>query len=680
MRQRNEMIAVEDQMLGRPAAAMNGAATADAEARRSNLLQILWRRQFAVWMTVLVFSVLALIYLALATPVFTSLSRLYIQQTGPQVLTPDSEGSVVPQADTYLSTQVEIIKSEPILQAAVDASGAKNMRMFADVDDIIDYLQRKLDVSAGKKDQIINVALDSAYPDESATVVNAIVDAYVAFMTKMQKTTSTEVLNILTREKEKQDALLDQQMAALVKFKQTNPDIFFTTGQDGLNIVTQGLANIGDQLTKAKLAAASYYVMYLQANNKAQSYELWQDALKQVDEFQHLYDEQREKAMSVNDAMANLEKLELDKDRTVKLCDLLDTRIKELQVTQDSGALNVNIIEPAKVETIPTKPKKPLILALALVLGGLIGSGLACLYDWMDQRIRSAEEVAEILGMPVLGVVPTMIDADAAARANSGRKVHLDSGSDIAEAYRTLRTAIFFGMPDKKVKTILLTSPQPGDGKSTSISNLAIAMAQAGQRTLLIDCDLRKPVQHKTFNASNDIGISNVVTRGVPVDSAIQQTEVEGLSILPCGSMPPNPAEILNSQPFADVLERLEQKFDIILIDSPPVLPVTDARILGAIADMTILVLRAEKSTRKGTQHAADCLLNVGAKLFGSVVNDVPRKRGGYGYYYGGYQYGGYGGYVSREKPIVSSINVPNGRNRNGASEKKSLTFNRVSE
>jgi capsular exopolysaccharide synthesis family protein len=364
------------------------------------------------------------------------------------------------------------------------------------------------------------------------------------------------------------------------------------------------------------------------------------------------------------------------------MCDLIDTRIKELDVDSNKGSMNVQILENAKTEDVPSHPKKPLIVAAAIVLGLLVGSGFACMHDWMDQRIRSADEVSEIVGLPVLGMVPTMLETDAAARANSGRKVHLDSGSDIAESYRTLRTAIFFGMPEKKVKTILFTSPQPGDGKSTSVSNLAIAMAQAGQRTLLIDCDLRKPVQHKTYSASNDIGISNVVARGIPAEEAIQRTEVEGLSLLPCGAMPPNPAEILNSAAFAEVLHALEQKFDVILIDSPPVLPVTDARILGAIADMTILVLRAEKSTRKGAIHASDCLLNVGAKLFGAVVNDVPRKRGGYGYY-AGYGYGGYGGYgdyaggYGRGEVVVSPVANGNGHH----AEKKALAFsNRVND
>lgn len=682
MRQRTDLVTSMDDRspLGRP---MQSAGPDMADMRQSsqiNLLQILWRRQFTVWMTMLLCIVGALIYLALATPIFTASSRLYVQQQGPQMLSTDAVG-MLSKNDAYLYTQAELIKSFPVLNKAIDRSGAKGMRQFAEVDNLMVHLKEELKVTVGKKDEIITIEYDSAFPDEAAHFVNCMVDAYTEYTAANNQTSATEVLKILKAEKDKQDKLLNDQMIAMSKFKVENPEMAFKT-KDGMNIATQALASVSDQLTKARLAAASYYVLYLNGSAKQVNYQYWQDSLKQVEEFERLYEQQKTVATEVNKKEAEFAKLSLDVERTIKMADLIDTRIKELNVDEQKGAMNVQILENAKTEDVPSHPRKALIVAAAMVLGVLVGSGFACMHDWMDQRIRSADEVTEIIGLPVLGMVPTMLETDAAARANSGRKVHLDSGSDISEAYRTLRTAIFFGMPEKKVKTILFTSPQPGDGKSTSVSNLAIAMAQAGQRTLLIDCDLRKPVQHKTYSASNDVGISNVVARGVPVDEAIQRTEVEGLSLLPCGSMPPNPAEILNSAAFADVLHKLEQKFDIVLIDSPPVLPVTDARILSAIADMTILVLRAEKSTRKGAMHASDCLLNVGGKLFGAVVNDVPRKRGGYGYYagygYGGYGYGGYGDYRGGYGSNVVVSPMANGNGHHA--EKKALTFSRVDD
>jgi capsular exopolysaccharide synthesis family protein len=216
--------------------------------------------------------------------------------------------------------------------------------------------------------------------------------------------------------------------------------------------------------------------------------------------------------------------------------------------------------------------------------------------------------------------------------------VHLDPRSVVAEAYRTVRTAVYFGAGENRCKTILVTSPEPGDGKTTSASNLAIAIAQTGRSVLLLDADFRKPTQHKNLDIKDAVGLSSVLAGREPVSRAIQHTGVEGLDILPCGPIPANPSEILNSREFGELIDNLAAKYDHILFDSPPVNAVTDARILGAVCDATILVLRADKSTRKSGEHARNALLSVGARLLGVIVNDAPHRKG----YevYGGTYYG----------------------------------------
>jgi capsular exopolysaccharide synthesis family protein len=204
---------------------------------------------------------------------------------------------------------------------------------------------------------------------------------------------------------------------------------------------------------------------------------------------------------------------------------------------------------------------------------------------------------------------------------------------------------VFFGAPKGEAKTILVTSPAPGDGKSTLVSNLAIAMAQAGQRTLVIDGDFRRPVQHKIFEIDEKRGLSGVLAGRHTIDDAIQPGPVKGLDVLACGPDVPNPSELLNSDAFAETLKNLSERYDRVIIDSPPVAPVADSQILGALCSVTLLVLRAEKSTRRLSQQARDALLSVGAHILGVVVNDVSPKRGHYGYYSGYSRYGGYGSY-----------------------------------
>ena len=187
------------------------------------------------------------------------------------------------------------------------------------------------------------------------------------------------------------------------------------------------------------------------------------------------------------------------------------------------------------------------------------------------------------------------------------------------------------------------------------MSNLAIAMAQAGQKTLVVDADFRKPMQHRIFDIDrNEKGLADVVAEVVTLDEAVRTGPVEGLDILSCGTEISNPSEVLNSEAFAKVLNELTERYDRVLIDSPPVGPVADSQILSAICDITLLVLRAEVSTRKHSQHARDSLVGVGGHLLGAIVNGVRRKHGQYGYHSGYGYYSNYGYYGDENKPKVT--------------------------
>jgi capsular exopolysaccharide synthesis family protein len=327
----------------------------------------------------------------------------------------------------------------------------------------------------------------------------------------------------------------------------------------------------------------------------------------------------------------------------------VQSHLAKLKLDMGAKSWSVRVLEPAQVLLKPTKPEKLKVFALAIVAGFMLGFGGAWVREKTDHRLSSADEIAQILGLPVLSIIPSMPGRSGAVAR--GQKIHLESMSDVAEAFRTLRTVVYFSVPEGKAKTILLTSPFQGEGKSTTASGLAIAMAKAGRRTLMIDGDLRKPTLHRIFELSDAVGLSSVMAGRESLEKAIQRTAVEGLDVLPCGPIPANPSEILNSKAFAEMLQKLSQRYDHIVLDSPPVLPVTDARILGATCDVTLLVLRANRSTRRMSEYAAEAMLGVGARVLGVVVNDVPRsKRTGY---HGGYGYGNYG-YGKRNYEMAS--------------------------
>ncbi|MEM9656961.1 MAG: polysaccharide biosynthesis tyrosine autokinase, partial [Planctomycetota bacterium] len=355
-------------------------------------------------------------------------------------------------------------------------------------------------------------------------------------------------------------------------------------------------------------------------------------------------------AKVASDLAYQLRKLEEEVDRHVAMSDLIDERIKEVNVNRDVGAMNVEVMEFAGPSEVPSFPIPSRFFAAGILLGGMAGFGLAWLRDLLDHRLRSVEEIAEVLQLPILGALPQM--GGTRDRSRGGRTVALEPRSTLAEAIRTLRTAVHFGLAGDDVRTILVTSPSPGDGKSTTTSNLAIAMAQAGQKVLLIDADLRKPTQHQIFEADPEIGLSTILTERRPAREAILRDVIEELDLLPCGPIPPNPVELLNNGYFDEVLRDLLKDYDRIIVDSAPVMPVADSRVVAAITDATILVLRAERSTRRLALGARNELWKVRAQRLGVVVNRVPMRKqtdygyGGYGGRYGA-SYGYSGGYGS---------------------------------
>jgi succinoglycan biosynthesis transport protein ExoP len=332
-----------------------------------------------------------------------------------------------------------------------------------------------------------------------------------------------------------------------------------------------------------------------------------------------------------------LQRMTDDSSGEEKEIEQIDRTIKQVTSELDFKGVSINVLQQANGVDAMRSPDPARVLILTLGAGLAVGVGFALLREKLDQRVRSAEEIAGLLGLPVVGVVPHMKRGlTPLARAQA---VHWDPMSEVSEAYRAVRTAVHFGVQAGQARTIVVSSPTPGDGKSTLASNLAISFAQAGKRTLLLDADFRRPVQHRMFEIKDsDSGLTAVLAGHEPLSKAIRRTVVEGLDLLPAGPLPLNPSELLNGESFAAIIEELMQKYDHIVLDCPPVIAVTDARILGALCDLSLLVLRAGKTTRQGAELARTGLLSVGSRLLGVVVNDVPRGEDHYGYY-GSYAY-----------------------------------------
>lgn len=328
---------------------------------------------------------------------------------------------------------------------------------------------------------------------------------------------------------------------------------------------------------------------------------------------------QRDEALDLNPAALEYTRAEADAQQLQKQLDLIDGRIAEVSVNNlTSRALNVRTIDPARAEDRPVKPARTLTLAVALMAGLMLGTGFAVFREHRDARLRNPQEILARLNVPVIATIPRVNPR--LSPVIRGQIVRLDAQSLAAEAYRSVRTSLHLGVASE-ARTVLVASPGQGDGKSTTASNLAIAFAQSGERTLLIDCDLREPVQHTIFQIDGKAGLTTAVSGDTKLIDALQPTRVENLHLLPCGPLPPNPSELLASRRFQRMMQVLSKTFDRIVIDSPPLIRFTDAAILAAAADVTLLVLRLNQSMLPVSEAALERLDQVGARVLGTVAN-----------------------------------------------------------
>ncbi|MBW3573522.1 MAG: polysaccharide biosynthesis tyrosine autokinase [Actinobacteria bacterium] len=296
---------------------------------------------------------------------------------------------------------------------------------------------------------------------------------------------------------------------------------------------------------------------------------------------------------------------------------------------------------PAEVPKEPSKPKPVRNGLLALPVGLVFGIGLVFLFEYLDDSIKSKDDLQRATGaLPVLGLIPTVPWRDRA----QAHVVSLENPtSPPSEAYRSLRTSIQFLGIDNPLHCVQITSASQGEGKTTTVTNLALMLARAGERgVVVVDCDLRRPRLHEFFDLPNDIGFTSVLLGEVPVSAALQRFDDEpGLSVLVSGPIPSDPSELLASRRTAEVLASLRVDGGLVLLDTPPVLPVTDALVVSKWVDATLLVTSAGRTTRRQVQRTVELLAQIDAPLVGTVLNQAPSGTSGYGYGYGSGSYYG---------------------------------------
>ncbi|MCB2205668.1 polysaccharide biosynthesis tyrosine autokinase [bacterium] len=316
-----------------------------------------------------------------------------------------------------------------------------------------------------------------------------------------------------------------------------------------------------------------------------------------------------------------------------KLYGLLDEKYQEAMINEQTTTGNVDIVDRAKVPGRPVKPNRPMNMILGILVGLGLGFGVAILLRYLDTTIRSPEDV-EKLGIPVLSFIPTFGAEDNQLDRNQTLVTLTAPQSPPSESYRTMRTSIENSLPNHgKSMAVVFSSPAPKEGKSTAIANLAVSAANSGRKVLLVDADLRRPVQHQIFEVEREPGLSNALIGEVPVNQCIKKTMVPGLHIIPCGNIPSHPAELLGSAKMEKFVKLVRQYYDLVLFDAPPVIAMADTLVLAKYTDGTVIIVSADQTKSLGLEKANEMLSANNANIIGVVVNRFNANKVYYSYY-----------------------------------------------
>jgi len=652
------------------------------------IARMIWRRRRLVGKAVAAVVAVALGYCVVAPRSYTSTAELYIDSDGPRVVADGPTNA--DRSDNYLATQCQIIDSTSIASLALAQPGIKDLRYFHGVSDPVQYLRKNLDVEVGKKVDLIDVSLETHSRDESAKIVNAVVSAFTAYQNDLQHDTSSQVLDILDKQKAKDETELAARQIELADMREKYGGSAFD--DDKQNPLLQQEAALSDALSNAKVQTVNALATFEEAvamlgNDPAKLHEAelpdpkaigMDDANQQTESIrteifrlqESLKDMQREylpNHPAVQQAQARLDqltisyargahaqwiaaqerqdeltdsfskahqlvleqmnhtsdfaRLDAEVDHITKDLEVIDGREKEVSVNQDAGALGISVIEPAVPPDSATGPQKTRILFGALVLGLLSGAGAAVGQEFLTLRKWNGRPLVIELDLPVLGEMPAMDRIPSSTMR--ALQAHAEPNGPISEASRVISCALSEVGLNELNRTLLVTSSNPLEGRTTIAVNIAISMAQTGLRVLLIDGNTDAPRLHRIFGVENEQGLHEVLSGRLAPTDAVLNTTVENLDLLLCGNREDQGADPLNNETLSDVLGQLAEEYDRVIVDSPAITGRGKATLLAANCDATVLVLPTRPKAVAAAEQSVRALRGAGANMLGVIMNTV---------------------------------------------------------
>ncbi|WOD20785.1 polysaccharide biosynthesis tyrosine autokinase [Paraburkholderia kirstenboschensis] len=496
--------------------------------------------------------------------------------------------------------------------------------------DAISAFQSAINVQEqGKQTGVIQISLEDKNPEHAALVANALAQSYVRQHISNKQADASKMLDFLKSEEPRLKSDLERAEAALTAYQRQSGSI---NASEEAKVYLEGSVQYEQQIAGLRLQMAQLTERYgddhpMLKAAREQMAELQAQRTKYADRFRDL-------------PATEVKAVQLQRDAKVAedIYVLLLNRVQELSVQKAGTGGNVHIVDAALRPGAPVKPKKALILSAATILGLIAGTGFVFLRRNMFKGIDDPEHIERAFHLPVFGLVPmsaeqTLLENGFQRGGERLRSVLANARpKDVTvESLRSLRTSMQFTMMDAKNRIVMLTGPMAGVGKSFLTVNLAVLLAHSGKRVLMIDGDMRRGVLERFLGGTQDNGLSELLSGQISLEEAIRASEIENLTFISCGRRPPNPSELLMSPRLPQYLDGLAKRYDVILIDTPPVLAVTDASIIGAYAGSTFFVMRSGMHSEGEITDALKRLRAAGVHVQGGIFNGMPaRARGGY--------------------------------------------------
>ncbi|MDD2690085.1 MAG: polysaccharide biosynthesis tyrosine autokinase [Candidatus Omnitrophica bacterium] len=592
-------------------------------------LKILKKRIGIFFLVPFIIIVTTVIYISVRKPIYRATASILIEAVAPKVI----EIKDVSREDfqsmfsqNIFQTQYKILTSIALAEKVADNLRASKDSAFKNIDNLTEKLLLQIKVEKLKDSQVVLFHVEDPDALNASTIANTFAKTYIQQDIEKRSRAAREASGWLQSQIGSYKDKVREAEEALNAYIQSNKIVSLPD----IEKKTQGLLeSLKENKSKLETELADGVKRYREKHPKIISLRA------QLEDIEKKIEKETSNLLDLNEKMVQYNLLKKDVESNQEIYINMLNRTKETGLAEKIEVSRISIIDYAQPPLRPFRPNKKRAMQAAIILSLLGSVGVAFFLEYLDSTIRTAEDVSSYLNLPFLGYIPSITSRDAKTESEKALVCWQMTQSTIIESFRSVRTSILFAAPeDKRLNSIVITSSLPQEGKSFISSNLSAVFCQLNEKVILIDMDMRRPKLHRTLKIEQKPGLSDFLTGNIDLTKIIRPTSINNLFIIPAGTVPPNPSELLSSRKINTLFEDLKGKYDRIVIDSPPVLSVPDTLLLGKIADGIVLVIKGASTRLDAISGTKKKILEAKGKIIGVIVNNINPEREDKYYYY----------------------------------------------